>query len=151
METKTVTPAQEPFDREQSLGYLVNRLARQFQQRLETRLAAHGVPSGQFPLLLVLWEKEGLTQSEIARCLNFEQPTIANTLKRMMRDGLAFTTPDPANRKQVLVYLTDKGRNLRTPLTAEAQTVNAEAGAALSPEEATALQQTVSKLIEHWR
>jgi DNA-binding MarR family transcriptional regulator len=150
MEAQTVTPVDEPFNRERSLGYLVNQLARLFRQRLEERLAVHGVPPGQFPLLLILWEEEGLTQSEIARRLSFEQPTVANTLKRMMRDGLVNTAPDPANRKQVLVFLTEKAKRLRDPLTAEARLINAEAAAVLAPEEAAELQRIAAILIERW-
>jgi DNA-binding MarR family transcriptional regulator len=150
METEIVSSDGRPFDRKQSLGYLVNQLARLFAQRLERRLATHGAPLGQFPLLLVLWEEEGLTQSEIARRLGFEQPTVANTLKRMIRDGLIETVPDPANRKQVLVTLTEKARQLRGPLTAEARAVNAEAAGALSPEEIEALQRAILKLTKAW-
>ncbi len=138
--------ADPPFDRQQSLGYLVNQLARQFAQRLERRLAVHGVALGQFPLLLVLWEEEGLTQSEIARRLTFEQPTVANTLKRMLRDGLVETARAPNNRKQVLIFLTEKGRHLRERLTAEARAVNAEAATALTPEEMESLQKVIKKL-----
>ncbi len=92
---------QENFDRQESLGYLVNRLARLFARALESRLAGHGVALGPFPVLLTLWEEEGLTQTEIARRLDFEQPTIANTLKRMQRDGLVAFRPDPSSRKRI--------------------------------------------------
>ena len=148
METEIVKAAERPFDRNASLGYLVNQLARQLRQRLEARLARYGAPLGQFALLLVLWEEAGLTQSEIARRLDFEQPTVANTLKRMMRDGLVQTSPDPANRKQVLVFLTEKARRLCDPLIAEAKAVNAEALAVLSPDETARLQQSIAKLIQ---
>ena len=104
------------FRREDSLGYVVNHLGRLFARALDRRLALHGVALGQFPVLLILWEQEGITQSAIARRLDLEQPTIANTLKRMERDGLVTFAPDPANRRQVLVGLTGKGRALRAAL-----------------------------------
>lgn len=137
-----------PFDRQQSLGYLVNQLARLFAQRLERRFAAHSVPLGQFPLLLVLWEEEGVTQSEIARRLDFEQPTVANTLKRMKRDGLVEMAPDASNRRQVLITLTEKAWRLREPLTAEARKVNEEAAAFLSDGNLGTFQQSIKSLIK---
>ncbi|KAB2915081.1 MAG: MarR family transcriptional regulator [Hyphomicrobiaceae bacterium] len=151
MEAETVSSAERPFNRHQSLGYLVNQLARLFAQRLERRLAVHGIPLGQFPLLLVLWEENGLTQSEIARRLDFEQPTVANTLRRMMRDGLVRMHPDPTNRKKVLVFLTEKGHRLHDPLSAEARAVNAEAAAALGPEEMTGLRHAIARLTDALR
>jgi DNA-binding MarR family transcriptional regulator len=123
------------FDRQESLGYLVNRAARLFARALEKRLADHGVALGPFPVLLLLWEEEGLTQTEIARRLDVEQPTIANTLKRMERDGLVVFAPDPSSKKRVLVRLTDKARTLEKPLTDEASAVNAAASGALTGED----------------
>ena len=97
------------FSRETSLGYAVNFVGRAFARALERRLALHGVALGQFPLLLTLWEEDGLTQSEIARRLLIEQPTVANTLKRMERDGLIVASADPQNRRLVRIGLTAKG------------------------------------------
>ncbi len=86
-------------------------------------------------MLLVLWEEESVTRSEIARRLNFEQPTIVNTLQRMERDGLVTTAPDPANRRRVPIRLSERGRAMEAPLTQEANAVNAGATARLSPAE----------------
>lgn len=135
-----------PFERRKSLGYIVNHLARMFARALDQALSPHGVALGQFPLLLVLWEEDGLTQSEIARRLDIEQPTVANTLQRMERDGLAIMTPDPRNRRQVLIHLTAKGRMLQGTLTAEARAVNARASEALTPEEITTFMNILDKM-----
>ncbi|MBB4196344.1 hypothetical protein CCR94_13425 [Rhodoblastus sphagnicola] len=122
-----MTTPEGEFRRDESLGYVVNLLGRLFARALDQRLRRHGVALGQFPVLLILWEQEGITQSEIARRLDIEQPTVANTLKRMERDGLVSFGPDPGNRRQVLVGLSEKGRALRAPLIAEAEAVNGQA------------------------
>jgi DNA-binding MarR family transcriptional regulator len=124
------------FSRETSLGYVVNFVGRAFARALERRLALHGVALGQFPLLLTLWEEDGLTQSEIARRLLIEQPTVANTLKRMERDGLIVASADPQNRRLVRIGLTAKGRALENVLIAEAQAVNKAAVAGLTRRDA---------------
>jgi len=135
------------FKRGESFGYVVNHLGRLFARALETRLAALGVPLGQFPPLIALWEEDGLTQSEIARRLDLEQPTVANTLRRMERDGLVTPSPDPDNRRRVLFHLTEKGRALEHPLMAEARAVNKAAAATLEPAEAEALLALMRKMI----
>lgn len=139
-------PSDAPFERAESIGYLVNELARAFARSLMHRLTGHGIALGQFPLLLVLWEEEGLTQSEIARRLDIEQPTVANTLKRMERDGLVVTAPDPNHGRQVLISLTDKARALKIPLTDEAQAVNRRAAATLSPQEVADFIRTLEQM-----
>lgn len=123
------------FDRQKSAGYLVNYTARLFAQALYRRIAPHGITTGQFPVLLMLWEQEGATQTQLAERLAVEQPTMANTLKRMERGGLIGRVPDPADRRQARVHLTERGRGLREVLTASARETNAVALAGLSAEE----------------
>ncbi|HLW91509.1 MAG TPA: MarR family transcriptional regulator [Roseiarcus sp.] len=135
------------YKREESLGYLVNLLGRVLARALERRLVKHKVPLGQFPLLLTLWDEENLTQSEIARRLGIEQPTVANTLRRMERDGLVKTEPDPAHRRQVLIKLTENGRKLERPLKLEALAVNQAASAKMSAAEVEAFRRTIGVLL----
>ncbi len=142
-----MTDAQGGFERERSLGYLVNLAGRLFAKGLDRRLAAYGVTIGQFPLLLILWEEERLTQSEIARRIDIEQPTVANTLKRMERDGLVTTAPDPAHSRRVLISLTERGRALEPALKDEARQVNARATIHLTPAEVAELRATLHSLI----
>ncbi len=142
-------PQKPSFERQESLGYLVNRLARLFSRALEKRLAGHGVALGPFPILLLLWEQEGLTQTEIARRLDFEQPTISNTLKRMERDGLIEFAPDPTSRKRILVRLTQKAKALRLALTGEAEAVNQAASAKMSHEEIREFKYLLATLTEN--
>lgn len=123
------------FDRQKSAGHLVNYAARLFAQALYRRIGRHGVTRGQFPVLLMLWEQEGPTQTQLAERLAVEQPTMANTLKRMERDGLIRRVADPADRRQAHVHLTERGRGLRGALTASARETNSVALAGLSAEE----------------
>ncbi len=123
------------FDRQQSHGYVVNHLARSFAQALFRRIKPHGVTTGQFPVLLALWEHEGVTQTQLAENLAVEQPTMANTLKRMERDALVQRVPDPADRRQSRIHLTPHGRELEAVLTGCAGDANAAALAGFTPEE----------------
>ncbi len=123
------------FDRQQSPGHLVNYMARLFARALYRRIRPHGVTRGQFPVLLMLWEAEGATQAELAERLAVEQPTMANTLKRMERDSLIRRVPDPQDRRQAHVHLTPRGRELEEVLTASARDTNAVALADVSSEE----------------
>ena len=51
-----------------------------------------------------------LSQTALARWASVEQPTMANTLNRMERDGLIVRTPDPDDRRSALISLTKLGR-----------------------------------------
>jgi DNA-binding MarR family transcriptional regulator len=118
--------------RRASLGYLVNHLARLMARALYAEIAAQGVVPGQFPVLLALWEEDGLTQAELHRRTDVEQATMAKTLQRMERDGLIVRTPDPADARRARVHLTARARSLESPLVRAARRVNERATAGLS-------------------
>ncbi|MGM7646724.1 MarR family winged helix-turn-helix transcriptional regulator [Nocardia sp. JW2] len=113
------------MDRGDSLGYVINHLARLMEQALRDRIARHGVVPGQFAQLLALYEQEGVSQQELCEKVRIDQSTMAHTLKRMERDGLVERTPDPADGRRTLIHLTDRSRRLRPALEAAAREVNA--------------------------
>lgn len=133
--------------RRASLGYQVNLLARLLEQALRRQIADHGVVPGQFPALLALYERDGLTQAELCRLVRIEQPTMANTLNRMQRDGLVRRNPDPADGRRSLVRLSARARDLEQRLIGAADAVNAEATGGLTPTEAATLMDLLSKVI----
>lgn len=123
------------FDRYSSLGYRINLLAKRFQRALERRLSVHGVAPGSFKILVILWEEDGLSQTEIARRLEIEQPTVANTVRRMIRDRLVTMDADPEDARRVSVRLTPAARAVLPTLLAEADALNRQAATALEGED----------------
>ncbi|MSO98747.1 MAG: MarR family transcriptional regulator, partial [Rhodospirillaceae bacterium] len=91
-----------------SLGYQLGLLNRNYDKRLQDALAPLGVAPGQFPALVMLFQKDGLTQAELCRRIGVEQPTMANTLARMERDGLIRREVDSADKRRSFIYLTPK-------------------------------------------
>ncbi|AFL73626.1 MarR family winged helix-turn-helix transcriptional regulator [Thiocystis violascens] len=120
------------FITDQSAGYLANHLARLFARQLQGRIKPLGLTTGTFPALLVLWEGDGLTQRELIDRLDIEQPTLANTLARMERDGLIVRKKDAADARAQRIWLTDQARALRAPAIAAAVQVNNDALAVLT-------------------
>jgi DNA-binding MarR family transcriptional regulator len=98
------------------------------------------VVPGQFAQLLALYQTDGLTQAELCTRVQIEQPTMANTLARMERDGLITRTPDPADQRRALVRLTEHARRLEPDLLAAARAVNDLATQGLTDEEITTFQ-----------
>jgi DNA-binding MarR family transcriptional regulator len=102
------------FDRSQSATYLAGQLARVFSRSLQKRASTLGFSPGQFPVLLELWQEDGLTQKQLLDKLEVEQATLANTLARMERDGLIARTPHPSDKRAQIITLTELGRSLET-------------------------------------
>jgi DNA-binding MarR family transcriptional regulator len=132
-----------------SLGYQLGLLNRLYDKRLQEVLAPLGVAPGQFPALVMLFQKDGLTQAELCRRIGVEQPTMANTLARMERDGLIKREADGADKRRSFVYLTAKIKERQEAIVGEARKVAAAAVAGLNGAEQDALFALLGRLTEN--
>ena len=67
----------------------------------------------QYLVMLVLWERDGLTVGEIAERVFLDSPTVTPLLKRLEAAGLVSRDRSPQDERQVLITLTPAGRGLR--------------------------------------
>jgi DNA-binding MarR family transcriptional regulator len=100
-------------DRPESATQLATQFARSVTRALQSRAVRLGFSPGQFPVLLELWEEEGLTQRQLLDRVDVEQATMANTLARMERDGLIERRVHPRDRRAQQIFLTEKARAMR--------------------------------------
>ena len=87
-------------------GHLVSVAARGFVRLSEARLKPLGFGVGYVPVLVALMNGGAETQRDLARFARIEQPTLAQMMVRMQRDGLIKRTPDPADGRSSLISLT---------------------------------------------
>jgi DNA-binding MarR family transcriptional regulator len=87
-------------------GHLINRLARLSFRWAEERFQPLGFSVGQMPVLYALKDGASLTQKDLARLARIEQPTMAQLLARMERDGLIRRTDNPNDKRSRLISLT---------------------------------------------
>ncbi|UWR09628.1 MarR family winged helix-turn-helix transcriptional regulator [Sulfitobacter mediterraneus] len=135
------------FEKENSAGYLVNHMARLFAKGLQDRIAPLGIVIGQFPILLELWQKDGVSQRELLAKLDIEQATLANTLNRMERDGLIKRTKHPADARAQQIWLTKQALQLRDDAYQSAQDQNRAALGALNDAEQAQLIDFMRRII----
>lgn len=76
-------------------------------------LSELGLTYPQYLVMLVLWETETLSVSELGNRLALDSGTLTPLLKRLAVSGLVTRTRDAADERRVLVSLTDAGRALR--------------------------------------
>jgi DNA-binding MarR family transcriptional regulator len=129
-----------------SLGYQLGVVTRAYDRRLTDALAGLGVAPGQFPALVMLYEKDGLTQAELCRRIGVEQPTMANTLKRMERDGLIVRREDGTDKRRTFIHLSPRARQIQGQVVAAAREVAARAVKGLSSAEQDQLFSLLARL-----
>jgi MarR family transcriptional regulator, transcriptional regulator for hemolysin len=87
-------------------GHYINRIGRLSQRWLEPRLEKLGLAVAQVPVFGSIKNLGPLSQKRLAKLLHVEQPTMAQLLARMERDGLIERKPDPADGRSSLLSLT---------------------------------------------
>ena len=133
-----------PNDR---LAHLVKHAARGLARALQMRLTEHAVSYGHWTFLRILWEAEGLTQRQLSDEAGVMEPTTFSALNAMEKLGYVTRRPSPTSRKEVHVYLTAKGRALKTKLVPLAGEVNAVALGRVDPGDIAATRRTLLALI----
>jgi DNA-binding MarR family transcriptional regulator len=103
-------PTQEDLDA--ILTWSTVRVARFLGQRLDDRLAAHGLNPVQFGVLAHLAVDAAMTQAELARSVLVRPQSIAPLLDELERRGLVVRTGERARGRRNPASLTPAGRAL---------------------------------------
>jgi DNA-binding MarR family transcriptional regulator len=135
-----------PDDR---LAHLVRDARRGLGRCLQMRLVEHGVASGHWTFLRILWVREGFTQRELSELAGVMEPTAFAALHAMEKLGYVTRQRRPDNRKNIYVYLTDEGRALREKLVPLAEEINGMAVQGLSAEEVAVMRKGLHLMIEN--
>ena len=89
-----------------STSLAMNKVYRKLLRKL-------GLTYSQYIVMLVLWERDELTVSEIGERLFLDSATLTPLLKRMELSGLLTRLRAENDERQVIISLTKQGRNLK--------------------------------------
>ena len=81
---------------------------------INRRLKDIGLTSGLYGILLCIYDdyKSPKSQQDIAKRLNMNDGTIAKALRKLEDKNMIQRSPNPDNRRQNLISLTDTGLNI---------------------------------------
>jgi len=85
-----------------------NSIIRTYRKRLSTV----GLTYPQYLVMLVLWEKDGLSINQLAQKLKLDAPTISPILKRLQSYKLIKKERDKSDERRTFIYLTKDGLGL---------------------------------------
>ncbi|WP_226346723.1 MarR family winged helix-turn-helix transcriptional regulator [Agilicoccus flavus] len=94
------------------LLYVVKQLELISRGRLDDVLRPTGVTTLQYTALTVLSRSPRMSSADLARLSFVRAQSTADLVSNLARQGLISRTPDPANRRRLLIDLTDAGRDL---------------------------------------
>ena len=103
----------QKYDFENSIGFIVNQAAKAFVKALDSELRQKvGVTVGQWKVMVILVNQNGLAQKEIAEKLALEGPTLIPIIDKMEKEGLVIRKVDPYDRRNNRIYRTEKANTL---------------------------------------
>lgn len=123
------------LDPEQSMGYQVRRCHRRFDRMLNASLGPHGLKTGFWYYLRVLWIEDGLTQRQLSDLTNVVENTTVVMINGMVASGLVEQKRDIKDRRKLRITLTPKGRALEVKMMKYAININDVAHANISDDE----------------
>jgi DNA-binding MarR family transcriptional regulator len=129
-----------------SYGYQVRATHRAFDRVLQQQLTKHKLNNGFWYVLRVLWEKEGLTQRELAREVNLMESSMVLMLNAMQTAGLVRRCRDQLDKRRMRTYLTPRARALKRKLLPYAGKINAIAAQGVSVKDRAVMLAVLSKM-----
>ena len=106
-----------------------------------------GLTYTQYIVLLVLWEKDGVSVTEIGKRLRLDNGTLSPLLKKLEKAGYVERQRSREDDRVVVITLTEAGRDLQE----QVRDIPARVGSciALSPEKAQQLYGLLYELLEN--
>lgn len=95
------------------LCFVLYAASRAVTQMYRPLLAGLGLTYPQYLVMLVLWERDGLTVNEIGEKLQLDSGTLTPLLKKLEIKGLLKRERDKDDERRVLISLLDKGKELK--------------------------------------
>lgn len=130
----------------EEFGVTVRDVWRMLWRSIQLRIAREGIPIGTWFVLRVLWEEEGLTQTELAERVGVNGATTVTALNSMTKQGLVVRVPNKDDKRKTNVFLTDRARALKPLLWPNVVEVNSIALDGLSSEEQNVLLGALFKI-----
>ena len=133
-------------------GFLISRIKQAGGRLFDHLLAEAGIDEfngAQGRILYVLWQGDGLTISQISAQTSLANTTLTSMLDRMEKAGLIRRTPSPADRRALLIRLTDKARQLQQDYDRISQQMNAMYYAGFTEEEIRQFEGYLARVLDN--
>src|SRR5580698_2983106 len=142
--------AEASWDPEASPAFWINRVSRALLRLGDGRLRPLGFAMSYLPVLRALaMARRPLSQRELAQTVGVEQPTMAETIVRLVRDGLVQRDPNPDDKRSTGISLTRLSRARFPKARAVLIESEREAMAGLSDDEKALLRDLLKRVLDN--
>jgi len=100
----------------QPLGRLIWEIQHNGQIYIDRALKQYGLGNGQYRILNLLYNKNGLRQEEIARSLRIDKAAVTKAVHKLLKEGYIRREVNPEDRRVQRVYLMEKSMHIQKDL-----------------------------------
>ncbi|PYI56918.1 MarR family winged helix-turn-helix transcriptional regulator [Paenibacillus flagellatus] len=134
---------------EKYIGVMVHRADLKLNNYYQKVVQPFDITVDQWEILVVLWEKEGITQKELAERLVRDQTNVGRMLFKLEKKGFVRRVTDDTDRRAMRVYLTPKGREVREDILAPSIEAYNKTIAGLSEEDVDAFRRILAVMYDN--
>ena len=134
---------------EERMAHLIKSAFRCTSGSLQRRLKQHEVLYGHWTFLRILWQTDGVTQRQLSEQAGVMEPSTVTALQAMEKLGYLTRRKIDGNKKQIRVFLTPRGKALRSVIVPCAHDVNEILMAGISPADLAVTRRTLLAVIEN--
>lgn len=100
---------------EESIGNLILKVNSALSNYLNNNFLSAGIDinTQQMVILMILWEKDGQRQQNLANRSGKDKTSVTRLLTSMENKGLVFRKQDENDSRQKLIHLTEKAKSLK--------------------------------------
>jgi DNA-binding MarR family transcriptional regulator len=129
-------------------GFLVRRLHQIHVSLFGEECTEFDVTPVQYSIMSVIGQQPGLDQSQISEEVGVDRATLANVVARLEAAGLLRRVTSRLDRRQKLLTLTSKGKNLLVRMRPFVVRAHDRTIAALSPTEQSQFLTLLARLVD---
>jgi len=139
------------YNLEESLGCFVGRAHRVLANRLNRNFAeaGHEVTGEQWQILTRLWQEDGQSQQQLADCACKDKTSVTRLIDGLEKRNLVLRVADQTDRRNNLIYLTNKGKTLRKELSDVVKKTLAEAQQGVKAEHLAICKKALDKVYQN--
>ncbi|WP_196242163.1 MarR family winged helix-turn-helix transcriptional regulator [Azospirillum oleiclasticum] len=98
------------------VGYNLRKAQVALFQNFQSAVAPHDITPGQFGVLIMIKENEGLSQSDLGSAVGIDRSTMVAVIDRLESRGLVVRAPSPNDRRSYALRLSPEGQRLMEEL-----------------------------------
>ncbi len=140
-------PQPQPYvTQTDELVFLVEEVPRKLRRLFDASTARFGLTRTQWRALAYIFRTPGLTQTELARCLELERASVGHVIDQLEKAEYVERRAVEGNRRVWTLHLQPKAVDILPSLRAEADTIYTRLLAGVSAEEIATLRRLLDTM-----